>query len=103
MGAVLEDIGPLSVGCGEAPLGMFEGTPWLKVGSGDVTMVGELVGLEVGVVDSFKLVGMLLGDVGAPLGTLEDKMGWLGVGSVLFDSVEVGSVDVTMVGELVGL
>ena len=45
MGAVLEDIGPLSVGCGEAPLGMFEGTPWLKVGSVDVTMVGELVGL----------------------------------------------------------
>ena len=45
MRAVLEDIGPLSVGCGEAPLGMFEGTAWLKVGSVDITMVGEQMGL----------------------------------------------------------
>ena len=50
-------------------------------------------------VDSFKIVGMLLGDVAAPLGTLEDKTDWLGVGPVLFGSV----VDVTMVGELVGV
>ena len=52
-------------------------------------------------VDSFKLVGMLLGDVGAPLGALEDNTDWLGVGPVLFGSVGVGSVDVGK--ELVGL